>query len=79
MFPIFSNVNCLKNNTPTLEIPLRESIEASFRETFASSIKTQVEGGRQKMVSKGKRKLKEKVIKPPSSNAFVKVHLRETL
>jgi hypothetical protein len=71
LFPIFSNVNYLKNNTPTLEIPLRESIEVYFKETLASCTKTQVEGGRQKMVSKGKGKMKEKVTKPPSSNAFV--------
>jgi hypothetical protein len=38
-------------------------------ETFASSIGTQVEGKRWKNVSKGKGKLKEKMIEPPSSNA----------
>jgi hypothetical protein len=45
-------------------------------ETFASSVETKVEGGRWKMASKGKGKLKEKVIKPPSSNAFVEVPLK---
>jgi hypothetical protein len=62
-----------KDNTPTLEIPLRESIKPSFLETLASSTKTQVEGGRKEMASKGKGKLKEKVTKRPSSDAFVKV------
>jgi hypothetical protein len=44
-------------------------------EILASFVETQVEGGRQKMASKGKGKLKEKVIKPPSSNTFIKVPL----
>jgi hypothetical protein len=43
-------------------------------ETLASSVETQVEGGGQKMASKGKGKLKEKVTKPPS-NTFVEVFL----
>jgi hypothetical protein len=47
--------------------------------TFASSTRTWVEGGRLKMASKGKGKLKEKVAKPPSSNAFVEVPLNQTL
>jgi hypothetical protein len=38
-------------------------------ETLASSIGTQVEGRRWKSASKGKGKLKEKVIEPPSFNA----------
>jgi hypothetical protein len=50
---------------------------------LASSIGTHVEGGRQKIVSKGKGKLKEKVTKPPSSNVdqdtFVEVPLNQTI
>jgi hypothetical protein len=57
-----------------MEIPLRESIKPSFMETLASSIETQVEGGGQKMASKGKGKLKEKVTKPPF-DTFVEVLL----
>jgi hypothetical protein len=71
--------NCPKNNTPTLEIPLKENIKPSFIEILASFAKTQVEGGRQKMASKGKGKLKEKVIKIPSFDAFVEVILNQTL
>jgi hypothetical protein len=37
-----------KDNTPTLEIPLRENIKPSFMETLANFVETQVEGGRQK-------------------------------
>jgi hypothetical protein len=48
-------------------------------ETLASIKGTQVEGGRQKIASKGKGKLKKKVIKPPSFDvdldAFVEVPL----
>jgi hypothetical protein len=69
----------LKDNTPTLAIPLRENIEPSFMETFTNSVGTQVEGGRQKIISKGKGKLKEKVTDPPSYNAFVEVPLNQTL
>jgi len=58
----------LKDNTPTLEIPLRENIELFFMETLASFVGTQVEGGRQKSTSKGKGKLKEKMTETPSSN-----------
>jgi hypothetical protein len=65
----------LKDNTPTLEIPLRENIEPFFMETLTSFAKTQVEGGRQKMAFKGKGKLKEKVTKPPSFDTFIKVPL----
>jgi hypothetical protein len=54
---------------------LRENIKPYFMETLASSAGTQVEGGRRKMASKGNEKLKEKVTKPPSSNAFVEVPL----
>jgi hypothetical protein len=43
-------------------------------ETLASFTETQVEGGRQKMASKGKGKLKEKVTKHPS-DTFVEVLL----
>jgi hypothetical protein len=46
-------------------------------EILTSSIGTQVEGGKRKIISKGKGKLKEKMIEPPSSNvdqgAFVEV------
>jgi hypothetical protein len=52
---------------------LRENIKPYFMETFVSSTGTQVEGGRRKMACKGKGKLKEKMTKPPSSNAFVEV------
>ncbi len=48
-------------------------------ETLISFARTQVEGASQKITSKGKGKLKEKVIKPPSSNAFVEVPLSQTL
>jgi hypothetical protein len=62
-----------------LEIPSRENIKPSFMETLASFKGTQVEGGRQKIASKGKGKLKKKVIKPPSFDvdldAFVEVPL----
>jgi hypothetical protein len=61
----------LIDNTFTLRIPLRERIEPSFMETLASFVRTHVEGGRQKITSKGKGKLKEKVIASPSSNTFV--------
>jgi len=61
--------NYPKNNTHTLETPLRESIEPSFKETLANSIGTHVEGGKRKIISKVKGKLKEKMIKPPSSDA----------
>jgi len=44
-------------------------------ETLASSIGTQVEGGRWKIASKGKGKLKEKVTEPPSFDTFVEVPL----
>jgi hypothetical protein len=47
---------------------LKENIKPFFMETFASLIGTQVEGGKQKITSKGKGKLKEKMIEPPSSN-----------
>jgi len=51
--------------------------------TLASFVGTHVEGGRQKNVSKGKGKLKEKIAKPPSSNAnqdtFVEVPLNQTI
>jgi hypothetical protein len=57
-----------------MEIPFRQNIEPSFMEILASSIETQVEGGGQKMASKGKGKLKEKVTKPPS-DTFVEVLL----
>jgi hypothetical protein len=66
-----------------LEILLRENIKPSFMETIASFVGTQVEVGRQKNVSKGKGKLKEKVTKPPSSNVdhdtFVEVPLNQTI
>jgi hypothetical protein len=39
-------------------------------EILASSIGTHVEGGRQKIISKVKGKLKEKMTKPPSSDAY---------
>jgi hypothetical protein len=58
---------------------LKENIEPSFIETFASSIRTHVEGGRQKITSKGKGKLKERVIAPPSFDDFVEVLLTQTL
>jgi len=62
---------------------LRESIEPSFVETLASFTKTQVEGGRWKITSKGKGKLKEKVTEPPSFHAnqvaFVEVPLNQIL
>ncbi len=48
-------------------------------ETLVSFAKTQVEGGRQKMASKGKGKLKEKVTEPLFSNTFIKVPLNQTL
>jgi hypothetical protein len=48
-------------------------------ETLASFAKTQVVGGRQKMASKGKGKLKEKMTKPPSSDTFIKVPLNQIL
>jgi hypothetical protein len=48
-------------------------------ETLISFARTQVEGASQKITSKGKGKLKEKVIEPPSSNAFVGVPLSQTL
>jgi hypothetical protein len=48
-------------------------------ETLASSARTHVEGGRQKITSKGKGKLKEKVIEPPSFDAFVEVPLNQIL
>jgi hypothetical protein len=41
-------------------------------ETLATFAKTQVEGGKQKMASKGKGKLKEKMTEPLSSNTFIK-------
>jgi hypothetical protein len=58
---------------------MRESIKPFFMETLASSTKTQVEGGRWKMASKEKGKLKEKVTKPPSFDTFVEVPLNQTL
>ncbi len=63
----------LKDNTPTLEIPLKENIEPTFMETLVNFVETQVDGGRWKMTSKGKGKgkLKEKVIELPPSYAFV--------
>jgi hypothetical protein len=48
-------------------------------ETLAISARTNVEGGRQKITSKGKGKLKEKVIEPPSFDAFVEVPLNQIL
>jgi hypothetical protein len=69
----------LKDNTPTLEIPLRENIELAFMETLVSSTESQVEGGRRTMASKGKGKLKEKVIEPPYFNTFVDVPLSQIL
>jgi hypothetical protein len=62
-----------------LQIPLRKNIEPAFTNTLASFAKTHVEGGRQKMASKGKGKLKEKVIEPPSSDTFVEVPLSQIL
>jgi hypothetical protein len=56
-----------------LDITLKEGIEPSFMEILASYARTQVEGGRQKIASKGKGKLKEKVTKPPSFDALVEV------
>jgi hypothetical protein len=58
---------------------LKEGIDASFMETIVSYARTHVQGGRQKIVSKEKEKLKEKVTKPPSSDAFVEVLLSPTL
>jgi hypothetical protein len=62
-----------------LEIPLKENIEPSFMETFASSARTQIEGGRWKITSKEKGKLKEKMTEPPffdvDQDAFVDVPL----
>jgi hypothetical protein len=58
-----------------LEISLKESINHVFMDTLASFVETKVEGGRQKMASEGKGKLKEKLTKPPSTNAFVEVPL----
>jgi hypothetical protein len=49
---------------------LKEKIKWSFMQTLASFVGTEVEGRRWKSASKGKGKLKEKVIKPPSSNAY---------
>jgi hypothetical protein len=49
-----------------LEIPFREIIEPFFMESLASFARTHVEGGRRKIASMGKGKLKEKVNKPPS-------------
>jgi hypothetical protein len=37
-------LDCPKDSTPTLKIPLKENIKRSFMETFASSVGTQVEG-----------------------------------
>jgi hypothetical protein len=54
-------LNCPKDSTPALEIPLRENIKPFFMETLVSFVGTHVEGGKQKIVSKGKGKLKEKV------------------
>jgi hypothetical protein len=68
-------LGCPKDSTPTLEIPFSENIEPYFLEILASSVRTQVEGGRQKIISKGKGKLKEKVTEPPFSNTFVEVPL----
>jgi hypothetical protein len=52
-------------------------------ETLTSSIGTHVEGGRRKIISKVKGKLKDKMIKPPSSDAnqstFVEVPLNQIL
>jgi len=53
-----------------LEIPLKENIEPSFMETFVSFAETQVKGGRWKIISNGKGKLKEKVTEPPSFDAY---------
>jgi hypothetical protein len=62
---------------------LRENIELYSMKTLTSFVGTHVEGGRQKNVSKGKGKLKEKMTKPPSSNAnqdtFVEVPLNQTI
>ncbi len=54
---------------------MKESINHVFMDTLASFVETKVEGGRQKMASEGKGKLKEKLTKPPSTNAFVEVPL----
>jgi hypothetical protein len=69
----------LKDNTPTLEISLKDNIEPTFMETFASFAKIQVEGGRQKMASKGKGKLKEIMTELLSSDIFVEVSLNHTM
>jgi hypothetical protein len=66
-------LNYPKDNTPTLEIPSRKSIEPAFMETLTSFVETQVEGGRWKVASKGKGKLKEKMVEPPSFDAFMEV------
>jgi hypothetical protein len=48
-------------------------------ETFTSSAETQFECGRRKIVCKGKGKLKEKMTKPPSFDAFVEVLMNQIL
>jgi hypothetical protein len=48
-------------------------------ETFTSSVGTQFQGGRRKIVCKGKGKLKEKMTKPPSFYAFVEVPLNQIM
>ncbi len=76
------HLECSKDKTPTLEIPLKENIKSSFMEILASSKGTQVEGGRQKITSKDKQKLKKKMTEPFSfdedQDAFVEVLLSQT-
>jgi hypothetical protein len=48
-------------------------------ETLASLARTHVKGGRQRITSKGKGKLKEKVTEPPSFDTFVEVPLNQIL
>jgi hypothetical protein len=52
-------------------------------EIFISYARTQVKGGRQKNISKGKGKLKDKMTKPPSfdlnQDTFVEVPLSQNI
>lgn len=57
-----------KRQHPSLEIPLKENIKLAFMENLANFKRTQVEGGKQKNILKGKHKSKEKGKGIPSSD-----------
>lgn len=45
-------LDCPKNNTPSSKIPLKENLELALMENLANFARTQVEGGKRKILYK---------------------------